>query len=107
MFKAIWAVLLGISKHVLAWALPLLKGAAMQFAADPDVQAAARTAVMGAAMKYLGSDNAAAANDAKFRAAVAELNTVMLDKGKQVAAGWLATAVQTAFENLKAEGVVQ
>ena len=92
--------LLGVSAKVWQFVLPLLKGAAMEFACDPTVQAGARDAVLAAYAKWKDKSGTA---DQKFEFAIQALKTTMLARGTEIARGYLALAVQTAYENLKAE----
>jgi len=103
MWKAFWAWVWTQDKNLLALALPFLKSTTMAIIADPEVQAVAKGAIQAAVVKFAGSGDPKV-GDAKFKAALADTQSVLLNRGRDIAIGKLAAAVQWHFEDAVADG---
>lgn len=99
--KSLWLKLLGVSRRLWDFIWPLLKGKVGEFLADERVQQIAKDAVLEAAKLYTSgnAEKSAAAIDAAKR----DLAVI----GKEYVEAWVATAVESAFQALKAKGEVR
>ena len=96
MWSSLKLWLVGISQKVWLVVFPMLKGAAVAWASDPAVQKAAKEAVLAAAARV---GHGSITKDAAFAEAVKALGATT----KVSTAGYLAVAIQVAFDALKTD----
>lgn len=99
--KSLWLKLLGVSRKLWDFIWPLLKGKVGEFLSDERVQQIAKDAVKEAARMYTSG------NAEKSAAAIDAAKRDLANLGLEYVEAWVATAVESAFQSLKAQGEVK
>ena len=97
--KSLWLKLLGVSRSLWEFLWPLLKSKVGEFLKDERVQQIAKDAVKEAAKMATG-------NSEKSCAAIDAAKRDLANLGLEYVEAWVSTAVEAAFQTLKADGEV-